>query len=217
MNAKNKAIQLRKAGYSYSYIHEKTGLSKSTLSYHLATIPFVANKFTIKQKSQALLTSVKSKQIKKVSDIQKAVKEAHVDISNITNRDLFMLGIALYIGEGSKTQNTVRLVNSDIRVIKLFIQWLEVLNVPRSHIAVRIHGYPDTSLKDAIQYWSNGIKIPGSQFQRACIDRRSNKNSKRKDTHKYGTLHVSVKAMGKPEFGTHLARKITAYMDLVLG
>jgi lambda repressor-like predicted transcriptional regulator len=48
MKPKEKALELRKAGFSYSYISAKTGLSKSTLSYQLAQVPYTPNKKTLK-------------------------------------------------------------------------------------------------------------------------------------------------------------------------
>ena len=105
MNAKQKAIELRQAGYSYRYIHEKTGLAKSTLSYHLATVPFTPNAYTLKEKKQAQQKSAETKHRQKVSRINTAEQIAQKEIGKLSKRDIFMAGIALYVGEGSKTQN----------------------------------------------------------------------------------------------------------------
>ncbi len=217
MNAKQKAIELRQAGYSYRYIHEKTGLAKSTLSYHLATVPFTPNAYTQKEKKQAQQKSAETKHRQKVSRINTAEQIAQKEIGKLSKRDIFMAGIALYIGEGSKTQNIVRLVNSDVRVIGLFLRWLEVIGVPLSHVKARIHAYPTTDFKKAQEYWSNHTHIPASQFQSPCIDRRQGKDKKRAGTHEWGTLHLTVGARGNSAFGSALSRKITAYMDLLLG
>ena len=45
---KEKAIKLRKEGYSYSYIKDKLGISKGTLSYWLRDIKYVPNEYTLK-------------------------------------------------------------------------------------------------------------------------------------------------------------------------
>lgn len=44
LNLHQKAINYRKRGYSYGMIHEKLGLSKSTLSDWLKEIPYTPNK-----------------------------------------------------------------------------------------------------------------------------------------------------------------------------
>ena len=46
---KEKAIELRKAGWSYNTIKEKIGVSKSTLSNWLSRIPFIPNEEIIKR------------------------------------------------------------------------------------------------------------------------------------------------------------------------
>ncbi len=217
MNAKQKAIELRQAGYSYRYIHEKTGLAKSTLSYHLATVPFIPNAHTLKEKKHAQQKSAETKHRQKLSRISTAEATAQKEIGKLTKRDIFIAGIALYIGEGSKTQNIVRLVNSDVRVICLFLRWLDTLGVPRTHVKARIHAYPTTDFKKTLEYWTNQTQLPTSQFQTPCIDRRLDKDKKRAGTHEWGTLHLTVGAKGNSAFGSALSRKITAYMDILLG
>ncbi len=217
MSAKHKAITLRAAGYSYRYIHEQTGLAKSTLSYHLATVPYTPNPHTLKEKKRAQQKSADTKHRQKLSRISASESIAQKEIGKLTKRDIFIAGVALYIGEGSKTQNIVRLVNSDVRVLCLFLRWLDTLGVPRSHVKARVHAYPTTDLKKAVEYWSNQIQLPVSQFQRPCVDRRLDKDKKRAGTHEWGTLHLTVGANGKSEFGSALSRKIKAYMDILLG
>ena len=119
MQPKDQALKLRMLGYSYSYISEKTGLSKSTLSYHLALIPYVPNKTTIQKIGMARTRACVTKSNIKKKSFSDAKRIAKVDIGNLSKRDLFMLGLGVYIGEGSKTQDIIRLVNCDYRVLNL--------------------------------------------------------------------------------------------------
>lgn len=216
MSAKEKALQLRKQGYSYSYIAKATGLSKSTLSYHLATLPYTPNAHTKKNISNAKLASNKSKYEKKLTAIASAQKVAKKEIGTLSDRDLFLLGIGLYIGEGSKTQNLVRLVNADPKVIRLFIAWLHLLGLQEDNIALRIHLYPDSDIQSSEQYWLQETNLPKTSLQRPCIDTRLNKDRKRNKVHANGTAHVTVRANGQKRFGVALSRKIGAYMQEVL-
>jgi DNA-binding transcriptional ArsR family regulator len=213
---REKAISLRKEGYSYSFISAKTGLSKSTLSYHLQSIPYTPNKYTIntvgKARAQAGLVKSKAKR----NSFLQAFKEANSDIGALSNRDLFMLGLGLYIGEGSKTQDIIRLVNTDYRVIKLFIAWLCAHGFTISNFMIRIHLYPDSNISAAEEYWLQKTGIPKSQFQSVYIDRRVNKDRKRSSVHVYGTAHVTIRSNGKKELGVLFSRKIGAWMNKVL-
>jgi hypothetical protein len=217
MNAKDIAIHLRQAGYSYTYIHDKTGLAKSTLSYHLADVPYAPNAYTLKHQKLAQQQSAKTKHAQKIKKLESAKKTAVLDVGKITKRDIFIAGIALYAGEGSKTQNLVRLVNTNPDIVRFYLKWLGLLGVTMDHIVIRIHAYPETDITQAENYWHKETGIPKSQFQKACIDGRVSKDRKRTGTHPYGTAHVTVQANGDVDCGTALARRIEAYSKRLLG
>jgi hypothetical protein len=217
MNRKDNAIKLRTEGYTYSYIAEKTGLAKSTLSHHLAHIPYAPNTYTLKQSTRAQLQSAKTKNSQKQSRIKDAQKEAVKEFNKLSKRDIFIAGIALYAGEGSKTQNLVRLVNADSKVIRFFITWLNLLGVNNNHIMLRVHGYPDMNQFEAESFWLEKTGLSKTQLQSMCIDVRAHKERKQSGVPQSGTAHITVKANGNPEFGTALARKIAVYMQLLLG
>jgi hypothetical protein len=216
MSAKEMAIKLREQGYPYSYISEKTGLAKSTLSYHLTNVVYEPNKATKRKLALVQLRSAETKHRQKQTKILKIRKVAEKEFDILSKRDLFVAGIALYAGEGSKTQNLVRLVNSDARIIRFFIKWLNLLGVDNNHIMLRVHGYPDTNRLAAEAYWLKETSLKDTQLQKMCVDTRAGKDLKRKGVHGYGTAHITVRANGNPELGFTLARKITAYMDLLL-
>ena len=121
ISQKQEAVELRKQGYSYSYIQQKTGLAKSTLSYHLSKIPFVPNQYTKEQTKAGSLKSAKTKHKQKLAKLATAYSKATDEMGELCKRDVFIAGIALYAGEGSKTQNLVRLVNADPKIIIFFI------------------------------------------------------------------------------------------------
>jgi hypothetical protein len=216
MTPKKQALKLRESGYSYTYIQDKTKLSKSTLSYFLKDVPYKPNAFTLKTIGKARAKSGASKASTKLKSIADARKKALNDISSLSERDIFMLGIGLYIGEGSKTQSIVRVVNSDVRVINLFIRWLSSFDYPKENLSIRIHLYPDSNITEAESYWSLKTGLHPIQFQKACIDRRSQKNRKRSGSHLYGTAHVTVRSLGDIKFGVNFSRLIGAWMEKVL-
>lgn len=216
MSAKEKAVLLRKKGYAYSYIAEATGLSKSTLSYHLAGLSYKPNEYTKQHLSNARVEANITKNKKKLQSISRAKRCAQEDIGMLTSRDLLLLGIGLYLGEGSKTQNLVRLVNTDPKVVQLFIKWLKMFGLRNKNIAIRIHLYPDSDVHISEQFWLKKTCLPKSSLQKASIDTRANKNRKRNKVHINGTAHVTVRANGEKQFGVELSRKIGAYMQEVL-
>jgi len=214
---KNLATELRNQGYSYNLIAEKTGVMKSTLHAWLGNVPYVPNDEVIKRIGKARAASGEFKARQKALSLEEAKKMAKKDIGSINNRDLFMLGLGIYIGEGAKSRDIVRIINSDPRVIKLSIEWLrKKCGLPLENFVVRLHVYPDNNCKECINYWSKEIGIPKNQFQKIHIDMRQNKKASKKGKLPYGTAHVTVKSNGKKEFGSFLGRRIMAWIDEVL-
>src|SRR3989344_2219093 len=213
VSVREKVFKLRHAGYSYSYIASQTGLSKGTLSDWLAEVPYYPNKHTLDTigKARAISGEIKT-QIKQRS-LLKARQEAENEIGSLNKRDLFMFGIGLYLGEGSKTANVVRVVNSEVSVIRLAIAWFKSLGVSRNQFGITLHLYPDSDVKKCLQFWSEATTIPLGQFAKSQIDRRRNKKLDRAGKLPYGTAHLSVKSSGRKEFGVFFFRKILGWID----
>ena len=214
---RERVFKLRKEGNSYNYISEKTGIPKSTLSGWLSGISYTPNKTTIERigKARASAGYVKAKQ--KLQSFENAKREAKKEIGEITNRDLFMLGIGIYIGEGAKTNDIVRVINADPKIIKFAVKWFEkVCGLSRDNFRLRLHLYPDNNTKQCINFWSNVSGIPANQFQKTYIDERKDKKIFKRGKLPYGTAHLSVRSNGKKEFGVFLARKINSWIEEVL-
>lgn len=215
ISLRKQAMSLRKSGYSYNYISKSTGLSKATLSDWLANVPYTANEETIRMIGKARSASVKTNVAKRQDSIALATKEAKENIVSFSKRDLFMFGLGLYLGEGNKTHDLVRIVNSDPRVIKIAIAWFRSLGVSDTQFVCRLHLYPDSDLKACLQFWQKETTIPRGQFFKPHIDRRTNKKTIKRGRLPHGTLHVGVKALGKKEFGSFFSRKILALIEEV--
>ena len=212
-----KVFKLRKEGHSYNYISQQTGVSKSTLSGWLSGIPYTPNKITIERIGKARAASGRVKAKQKLDSIEKADAEAKNEIGEIKKRDLFMLGVGIYIGEGTKTNNIVRIINADPKIIKFAVKWFEeICGLSRDNFRIRLHLYPDNNIKKCIQFWSDISGIPLSQFQKTYIDIRKDKKMFKRGKLPYGTAHLSIKSNGKKEFGVFFSRKINGWIKEVL-
>jgi hypothetical protein len=213
---KDRAIKLRQAGYSYNLIVEKICVSKSTLSVWLAEITYTPNKIVIERIGNARAAVTKVKHAQKLASYSEAAKLAKQDVATFTKRDLFILGLALYIGEGQKN-DTVGIINADPRIIQKAILWLqECYGVPEENFTLAIHLYSDNNRTASLQYWSEKTNIPLSQFGKTQIDLRPNKKASKRGKLPHGTAHLRVKALGNKEYGVLLARRIRAASDIVL-
>ncbi|MDQ5949059.1 MAG: hypothetical protein QG579_449 [Patescibacteria group bacterium] len=214
---KQKAIDLRKEGYSYNYIIKHVPVTKSTLSEWLHNIPYTANKYTIETIGNARIASGRYRHQIRVDSLEKAKQQAKKDIGSLSERDVMMLGLGIYIGEGAKTAGITRIINSDPKIIRLAIKWLQIsFGVKKKQIKIRLFLYPDSEEIKSIKYWSKSLNIPTSQFFKPTIDRRMNKKISNHNKLPYGTAHVTVNSLGDKEFGVYLSRRITAWINLVL-
>ena len=216
-HAKMVAIEMRKAGHSYNYIAPRAGVSKSTVGIWVANIPYVPNAETIARIGKARAASGAEKNRIKRESFQRAREEAQDDIQQVSTRDLFMLGLGLYIGEGTKSTQDMRFVNANPFVINLIIRWfIEALGLSKEHLRVRLHLYPDSDEEASIAFWAQVTGIPVSQFFKSVVDVRQSKRVKKAGKLPYGTAHLSIKSLGDKRFGVFLARKIMAWSDIVL-
>lgn len=213
---KEKALNLRRVGYSYSYISSKTGLSKSTLSDWLGTVPYTPNAETQLAIGKALAASGEKIARKKLESIAHARELAKKDIGRLSKRDLFMFGLGLYLGEGNKTHDLVRVVNSNPAVICLAIAWFESLGLSKKNFAITLHLYPDSDLEKSQVFWSRVTGIPRNQFLKTQIDWRKNKKTYKMGKLPHGTAQLAVRGMGEKKFGVFLARQIHAWTEEVI-
>ncbi len=214
ISLKEQAIKLRKEGHSYAFIAEKLSVAKSTLSLWLKGISFVPNEFTKNSISQGQKKSIEYKRVDKMLSLNSAIQFAEQMFEKLSERELLVLGIGIYIGEGSKVGNYIRVANSDPRIIKFMMLWFKkCFKLTDSNFKVRVHTYPDNDEAIVLSYWRKELKLSSSSFHPCYIDKRSNKKKNRQGVLPYGTAHLSI--VGE-NAGVLLHRKILASIDRVL-
>ena len=213
---KVRAIDLRRRGWSYNIIARRLGVGKSTLSHWLREIPYQPNKTVIERIRLGPARSAANKQRRRLQEIIFFKAEGRRQIRAISDRDLLFLGLGLYLGEGSKLYEDVRIVNSDPQVLGVAMEWLRrSCGVPDRNFAVVVHVYPDSSPEASVRYWSRVTGIPRRQFEEVQIDRRLDKSSRKRRRLPYGTAHVKVYSRGDRRFGVALHRRIMGWIEAV--
>lgn len=206
---KNRAIELRKSGCSYTDIKRELNVSKSTLTLWLRSVPYKPNEIVLKRFEHARELSSLARTRIRVESETNALIAAEKDIGvKISARDLLFLGLGLYMGEGSKTA-MVRVVNSDLEVIKLTMIWLKkVYGLRNNNFSIRIHLYPDSDVEKCLDYWARNTGLPLIQFHKTSIDRRTGKMKNHQGKLPYGTAHLTAKCCGDKSLGVFLHRRI---------
>jgi hypothetical protein len=196
---RQKAINLRLQGWTYNAIKRELGISKSTLSGWLSKYPLTEDQLLLlqssKDKSREIAiektrnTKHKKREIR-LSTVYKIEKDRWMQLNQ---RELELAGLFLYWGEGGKAlQGQITLNNTDPQVLKFTLFWLtKGLGVSKEKIKVYLQLYSDMDQEKEIQFWSNELRLPLSQFGKPYI-----KESKRIDImHKgfgHGTCGITV-------------------------
>lgn len=165
------AIKLRKQGMSYSQIKQQLGISKSTLSGWLRDLPLSDERLReLRDHSEIRIEKARATKLKNKLDRRKAVyKTVARDIEKSKN-NLFVGGFYLYWGEGTKSaEYTVSLTNSDPAIVSCFLQWLEVLGIPRTACRAKLHLYLDQDEKQLIKFWETVTQIPRKNFYKTYV------------------------------------------------
>ncbi len=198
---KEKAILLRKQGKSYNEITEILGVAKSTLSLWLKNVKMpsrIEKKFWNKtRKNWAESITKFNKERAKIAreKAQEIQNSASKDIGEISKRELFLIGIALYWGEGHKRSRwRLDFTNSDPIMIKIIMRFFrEILKIKEDKFSATAQIHPNTTSEKTVNYWSKITKIPKKQFLKTYT--RVTPTSKRKrafNTLPYGTLRISI-------------------------
>jgi len=158
-------------------------------------------------------------QAKRKQRIAKELKIRRKSISEIPKikpKDLFYMGLMLYWAEGAKQRNTtsqgVDFSNSDPRMCRLFIKWLqEILLIPKSDISlcIYIHVSQINRITDVQKYWSRISGFPVSVFNKTSFSKTVYPRRKKRQNKGvyFGQLRIKVRK------STDLNRKIAGWVE----
>ena len=207
---KNSAIKLRKSGESYNQISVALNIPKSTLSYWLKDI-------VISQKAQEIIQSrVNSTSIAKLiernKDQTRLAKERHDKIYELAKEEakkflsdsLFIVGLALYWGEGYKQGaygskwKSIDFANSDPDMIEIMVLFFtKFLNLKRSDIKIQLMLHDPKDTDKAVNFWHQLTKIPKNNFIKTCHSISSASSNKQSRKLKNGTIHLRINDVEK--------------------
>lgn len=168
---KNLAIKLRSEGMSYSQIKDKLGISKSTLSGWLSEMPLSKTRLDELQRNEMVIEKIRAAKLKTRTTRLNEVKQDVLKLlTPISKREFLIAGFFLYWAEGGKTTTyTATLSNTDPRMIRAFIKWLQLLEVSIDKMYIRLHLYIDMDETKEIDYWSKELKISKKHFRKSYI------------------------------------------------
>ena len=208
---RQKAIKLRLQGRSYSQIKEVLKVSKSTLSYWLKNYPLSEKRIReLRDNNPRRIERYRATRIRKKQErLEKIYQEEKKKILPLIKRDIFIAGLFLYWGEGGKTKESQLCVsNTNPAIIKFFIKWLEIINIPKEKLKIRLQLYKDMKERKEIEFWSKELAIPKIQFRKSYIKSSNMSSITYKIRFNHGTCNVMLD-------DTRITEKIFADLKII--
>ena len=191
--------RLRLNGESVRKITKIVGVSKSSVSRWCRDIDLTDEQIekltqkAEKNRIKARWKIVRSKRLERLNNFM-SVGRKRVDI--LSEREIFLVGVALYWAEGGKKHRRVVLTNSDPNMIRLWIFWLQKcmgVNKDRLTCCVGINQIHEYRIEKVQDYWLKVVGVPINQFLKPSFKKVQNKKIYKNHDRHYGTLTLRVR------------------------
>ncbi|MYU47727.1 hypothetical protein GTV15_07870 [Streptomyces sp. SID7803] len=196
-----KARELRlEGGKTYDQIQlELGGCSKSSISLWVRDLPKPQPRYTEEERlalMNAGLADLRAAQ----DEVRQATKrDARASVGQLSDRELFLAGVTLYWAEGAKDKPYSRrenlvFINSDPNVIKVYLKWLDLLDVTRDRLHLRVSIHETADVAAAEEFWADLTGVPPrTKFQSATLKKHQPKTNRKNTGASYhGCLVVYV-------------------------
>lgn len=161
---REEARRLRAEGWTLAAIAAAVGASKSTVSTWVRDVAFEPRP---RDPSAARRRGPNALERRKADEIAALMDAGRTRVGALSERDLLLVGTALYAGEGSKRDGAVHFANTDPRMVRLFCAWLRTcFDIDESRLRARLYLHEGLDLDGAMAFWSGVTNIPPTQFNR---------------------------------------------------
>mgnify|MGYP003386880402 CR=1 FL=1 len=217
LKERERAIDLRREGLSYSEILKQVPVAKSTLSVWLGDVGLTTKqkqRLTEKRLSAARRGGL-VRHTQRIESTNRIHTKAVAEVRRISRRDLWLLGIALYWAEGSKQKehnpsSGIIFSNSDHRMVMVFRRWLISLGVSESDIyySIYLHSTHAHRASEIKQFWERALGLAPSSIEKVYF-KNSTPSTNRKNVKNeyYGLVRLRVRR------STNLNRMIAGWVE----
>ena len=177
---RREVLRMGKLGKTYPEIRERFFIPKSTLSVWFKNAGKKPDRRRqlehLKRVRPMALATIHRNKEKRVALAAKIAKR-ELSMLPLKNRSVQKALLAmLYWAEGAKSEMTggLKFVNTDPVLAKLYISLLRsAYSLNESRIRIRLHLHYYHQHREAIAFWSKLLEVPGSQFGKIYVKKRS--------------------------------------------
>jgi len=213
---RRKARKLRKQGQSIKVIAKKLSVSPSSVSSWCRDVVLTPKQIAELERRHKdphygdRLAYIQMRKRETDAKIKRLAKEGIAEIDTLNNKELFLVGIALYWAEGFKKDSQAGLASSDPDMIKVFIKWLQKCcgySINDLIFRVTANASHRHRIDQIQQFWSNVTKTPTLQFQKPFYQKVKWKKTYENPNQYYGVLRIKVRK------STDFLRKIHGWIE----
>jgi transposase len=177
---RDKAIELRKQGWSVNDLAVRLGVAKSTAYLWVKHIPLDPDSDRAREKQVHAAKMIagrreahRADRDRRQADIRRGVA---AELGQIDDRELLLAGALIYMCEGSKSKPWRRLdrlmfINSDARLLRLFLRFLATQGRPADTVRYRVHIHEAADAEAAGDWWAACLEVPRELFDRPTVKR----------------------------------------------
>ncbi|MEU6893429.1 helix-turn-helix domain-containing protein [Streptomyces sp. NPDC046557] len=197
---RDRARALRLQGLTYDQIQTELGCSKSSVSLWVRDLPKVDHRTPQEQGRDAALKRWAFEGPRREAAREASIDAARAAVGGLSDRELFLIGAALYWAEGSKSKpyrrsETATFINSDPGVIRVYLAWLSLLGITPERLRFRVMIHETADVAGAELYWADFVGVQRSQLQRTTLKKHNPKTVRKNTGTDYrGCLIVRVSA-----------------------
>ncbi|MFE7601447.1 hypothetical protein [Streptomyces sp. NPDC057494] len=193
-----RARELRLQGWTYDRIQVELGCSKSSISLWVRDLPKPEPRYTEEERRARMNAGLARLRATQDEERQETKRLAQKSIGTLSDRELFVTGVALYWAEGTKDKSysrreSLQFINSDPNVIALYLRWLGLLGVDADRLRFRVSIHESADVANAERFWAELAGVDCSTFQKTTLKRHNSRTVRKNASEAYhGCLVVYV-------------------------
>lgn len=212
---REQAIKLRREGKTYAEILQTVPVAKSTLSLWLRSVDLAQRqrqRITRKRRgaqAKGALVRKRNRLQEQLLSLETGIK----DVGTLTEREAWLVGVALYWAEGSKQYDYrpstgIVFGNSDPGMLRFFLVWLRMQGVSDAELVYELylHSSRKEEVEKARRWWAKSLSLSLDSIDRVYFKQGNPKTRRHNRGDLYhGLLRIKVKS------STSLNRRINGW------
>jgi transcriptional regulator with XRE-family HTH domain len=159
-----RARQLRARAWTLQEIADELSVAKSSVSIWVRDVDFepIPRKRTARSNN-----GPNALRRRKLTEIREMDARGRAWIGELSEREFLASGVALYAGEGAKTDGDVGFANTSPEMMRFFCTWLRhFFEIDESRLRCRLYLHAGLDLVAANRFWSEVTGVPVEQFRK---------------------------------------------------